>query len=512
MRGRAALGGIAATVAAVSLLLSAGNALAAFPGANGKLAFTTGYDGLYTVNPDGTGEVRLGPCAVGGCFDARWSPDGSNIAYATNCEDCAGGKAVYMINADGTGNHQIFEDAWDLARSPDGTKFALQCTCPPGLPGYGLWITEADGTNRTQVTTAQSDNSPEWSPDGDKLAFGRSYTDEVGHDHSEIYTVNVDGTGLTKLTNDPGGFATFPAVTPTWSPDGERIMFRAGIYDDNGLWVVNADGTGLRKVTSGGGGDPVWSPDGSRVAFARFRQIGLMNADGTGEMWFAERPAQVSGPDWQRLPVTNYEHPQGAPSLSTALVPVSKQCGTGGNPANASHAPPLAGGSCSPPSPSSAVVHIGPQMQGSAALTVTPGDTDPTNGDQADVALVTTLSDIQTIAGGDYDPNPSGADLTQVVRLRLTDQANGYGGTSATASDVDFAVPIDCTPTADPAVGSKCAVNTTADSVMPGFAQEQRQAVAQIFRVRVYDSGLNGTHENGTGDDKLFAHEGVFVP
>src|SRR5207253_958763 len=140
------------------------------------------------------------------------------------------------------------------------------------------------------------------------------------------------------------------------------------------------------------------------------------------------------------------------------------------------------------------------------------GDNDPTNGNQADVALTTSLNDIQTTAGTDYDPNPSAADLTQVTRLRLTDQANGYGGTSATADDVDFAVPIYCAPTLDPSVGSTCEVNTTANTLMPGLIQEQRQAVVQVFRVRIYDSGLNGTRENGTGDDKIFAHGGVFVP
>ena len=34
----------------------------------------------------------------------------------------------------------------------------------------------------------------------------------------------------------------------------------------------------------------------------------------------------------------------------------------------------------------------------------------------------------------------------------------------------------------------------------------------QAFRVRVYDSGLNGVRQSGTGDDKIFAHEGLFVP
>jgi hypothetical protein len=36
--------------------------------------------------------------------------------------------------------------------------------------------------------------------------------------------------------------------------------------------------------------------------------------------------------------------------------------------------------------------------------------------------------------------------------------------------------------------------------------------VIQVFRLRVYDSGQNGVRENGLGDDKIFVHQGVFVP
>jgi hypothetical protein len=151
-------------------------------------------------------------------------------------------------------------------------------------------------------------------------------------------------------------------------------------------------------------------------------------------------------------------------------------------------------------------------MNPDGSVAAVAGDTNPLNGDQADVTLGTGLTDIQTGAGADYNPNPSGADLTQVTRLRLTDQANGYGGISATASDFDFTLPIDCVPTVDPLVGSACTASTTADTLMGGFAQEQRQTVTQVFRVRIYDSGLNGARQDGTGDDRVFAHGGIFTP
>src|SRR5207244_7531756 len=113
-------------------------------------------------------------------------------------------------------------------------------------------------------------------------------------------------------------------------------------------------------------------------------------------------------------------------------------CGVAANPATGSHAPPLGGPSCIPPQrESGTAAHYGSSSQGSAALTAIVGDSDPTNGDQADLAISVHLSDVTTVAGGDYDPNPSGADLTEATRLRLTD-LNNSGGASGTTTDLDF--------------------------------------------------------------------------
>jgi hypothetical protein len=208
-------------------------------------------------------------------------------------------------------------------------------------------------------------------------------------------------------------------------------------------------------------------------------------------------------------PQPPYETPQSASSIQVSLVPAFKPCGTGGNPTNAKHAPPLASSSCTPPKPSLLAV-VGTSSQGSAQMTVVPGDSDPTNGNQANVSLTAALSDIQATGGGDYNPNPTGADLTAVTRLRFTDLANGSGGVAATATEYDFRVPIDCTSTPDPSVGSTCSANTTANALVPGLIQEAQQAVVQAFRVRIDDSGANGIR--GDSDDRIFATQGVFVP
>ena len=495
---------VAVLLTSVTALALCGQAEASFPGANGKIVFTTartGHYDLYTMNPDGTAQTPITNDLTYD-FNPAWSADGAKIVWDKTYD-------IYTMNADGTGATNLTntgsatEDvhpAW----SPDGTQIVFVSNRDGVLSLYKM---NGDGTGVARLTNQPSEYSedPDWSPDGTKIAFWR-----IVSGVAQILTINADGTGETQLTSQGGLF-------PSWSPDGSKLAYTAG----QDIWVMNADGTGKVDLTNSPGfpddTNAAWSPDGTKIAYSAIyadgcsRDIHVMNADGTGDMNATNSPCNDADPSWQPLPRASYEHPQSAASLTSSLTPLFKQCGAGISP-NSSHAPPLATGSCSPPVPSSPVAIVGPQMQGSAQLTVIPGDLDPTNGDQADVGIATTMNDIRATGGGDYDPNPSGSDLTEVTRLRMTDQANGYGGVSATTTDVDFSVPVDCTATADPSVGSTCQVNTTADTVMPGFAREQRQTIAQMFRIRIYDSGLNGTRENGLGDDKIFLHQGVFIP
>lgn len=324
-------------------------------------------------------------------------------------------------------------------------------------------------------------------------------------------TVKLASTGPT----DPGE-CCFSSLWPQLraiSPDGLRVFFETpnplvAADTDNGVDYYERHGGETTLITAGPTGSPGYS---SGVQY-----WGGLSQDAT-RVFFSTPAKLVSGDLDSNLDVyerrIGYVAPQTAPTINAALVPVFKQCGTGGNPTNAKHAPPLSVGSCAP-SPSSSVAKVGSSSQGSAQLTVVPGDSDPTNGDQADVTILASLSDVQTAAGADYAPNPSGADVTLVYRLRDTDLDNCTGCPSGyespgTTTDLDFSVPINCAPTPGPQ-GSTCAVNTTADAVLSNMTHENKQTVAQIFRLRLNDAGANGVR--GDGDDKLFAHAGLFVP
>src|SRR5437016_3611984 len=115
---------LASTVLAV--LVFAAPAHAAFPGKNGKIAFTslrTGNYDIYTMNADGSDVTALTNDAAADFLPA-WSADGEKIVFESNR---GGTNGIWVMNADGSGKAQVtaFANAGFPAWSPDGKKIAF---------------------------------------------------------------------------------------------------------------------------------------------------------------------------------------------------------------------------------------------------------------------------------------------------------------------------------------------------------------------------------------------------
>ena len=122
---------------------------------------------------------------------------------------------------------------------------------------YGLYTVRVDGTGLRRILPDGMDfrfGSGSWSPQGNEIVFSSHYP--TGDYHSSIWVVHSDGSGLRQLpvagpcgglNDDPTAFGCF---NPIWSPDGQKIVFGRNADDEQrDLYTVNADGSGLFQVT-----------------------------------------------------------------------------------------------------------------------------------------------------------------------------------------------------------------------------------------------------------------------
>jgi len=86
----------------------------------------------------------------------------------------------------------------------------------------------------------------------------------------------------------------------------------------------------------------------------------------------------------------------------------------------------------------------------------------------------------------------------------------GGGSTAATEVDIPFAVPVDCTPTVDPSIGSTSALTTTIVTFVPGAIKEGVRAIWEFGQFAVEDGGPDD--DTGTAPNTVFARQGIFVP
>ena len=137
-----------------------------------------------------------------------------------------------------------------------------------------------DSTSVAAVAVGETSISPSWSPDGTRLVFAENHGQTA-----TIRVVNRDGTGMVELPGT-GGYISHVA----WHPDGPEIL----VAGAGGLWIISPDGEVLHDVfrpgdhspgIGWGSSDIAWSPDGSRFAVRGGISFVLATASREGDDW-----------------------------------------------------------------------------------------------------------------------------------------------------------------------------------------------------------------------------------
>ncbi len=168
-----------------------------------------------------------------------------------------------------------------------------------------IWLMNVDGSGLRQLTDfPEGACQPEWSPDGMKLVFiSPCDTNQDQYRGSGLFIIGMDGSGPVPLPSVGGG-----DFDPAWSPDGKKIAFtslrnamRPRIY------VINLEDNSVQRLSLQYSYDrqPAWSPDGTRLAFVTTQkgpvQIWTMNADGSDQQLFSRSADNINlHPVWSR--------------------------------------------------------------------------------------------------------------------------------------------------------------------------------------------------------------------
>lgn len=196
-----------------------------------------------------------------------YSPDGRWIAFTRLRSD----RDVFIVPAQGGPARQLTSDSSPKSGRVTWTAGSREVVYSARREhgGAGLWrVSIGGGEPRRIYSTLDFAGNPAISRRGERMAYTESWID------TNIY--RSEGPGFS-ASGDPGRFGEPQAViassredhSPSFSPDGQRIVFVSNRTGHSEIWTSRLDGGQQKQLTHLGGfaGTPRWSPDGRWIAF-----------------------------------------------------------------------------------------------------------------------------------------------------------------------------------------------------------------------------------------------------
>jgi Tol biopolymer transport system component/DNA-binding winged helix-turn-helix (wHTH) protein len=260
---------------------------------------------LLSLENGQTGRLTSPPAGTVGDYCPGFSPDGKSLAFIRSTSLST--TDLYVLQLPGGEPRQLTFDgltiqgvAWTRA-----SREIIFSSRRGGGISY-LWrISSAGGTPQRVNTVGKEVLSPAVSAQGNRLAYTQALDD------MNIWRIELDAKGKAASETELI-FSTFWDGDPDYSPDGQKVAFTSGRSGGFGIWVSDSDGSNPRLLFDGGSyltGTPRWSPDGRWIAFdSRLKapatgsnpDIYVISADGGKPFRLTTDPAEDVAPSWSR--------------------------------------------------------------------------------------------------------------------------------------------------------------------------------------------------------------------
>jgi Tol biopolymer transport system component len=240
-----------------------------------------GTDSIVLMNNDGSGEKVVSP--QGGTFWAvQLSPDGTK--GVGTAADQNGNQQIFIANMKNLQNSNPLQLTNDVENhyvpqiSPDNRTVIFVKYDSASDMGQAFTIPASGGTETLISSPTVDVWTPSYTPDGTKIVFEDDILDTIN-------IMSTNGTGMKVLTN-PGGTAYFDGF-PSVSPNGKKLVFsRYGKSTQTAgedVYIANIDGTGVTQLTTTGATADSWDPIfvNTKIVFVNNGDIYSMNYDGT---------------------------------------------------------------------------------------------------------------------------------------------------------------------------------------------------------------------------------------
>ncbi len=227
-----------------------------------KIAFIEGTK-LKIVDSDGANERTIP--TVGAALSPAWHPSGRYLVYV-DADD--GGTRIAQVDLRTMKPQLLSASNRGLNITPVYTKDGKSIVWASGGDSPAeLMLASANGDDSVATPyvgrTGFETTSPSFSPDGKQIVFMSPFPLTP-----QLYTMNVDGTGLRRITPIITGKRSY-RTGADWSPTGEEIAFQQQAGDFQ-VWTIRVKDRVMTQLTyEGENEDPSWAPDGRHLSITR---------------------------------------------------------------------------------------------------------------------------------------------------------------------------------------------------------------------------------------------------